>query len=458
MRKLVMLSLMTVLILTGCNLSSDEGPATLQPRLQLTEEPLPTLGYSTLAPQAGGTPVSTPIAQVSNAQLYTLLNQVTANSLLNTIQTLQNFHTRHVNSSSSATQGVGAASSWLYGEFLKIQDGSRGNFQAFQHPFTAYHNGAQTTQNNIVGIINGVLPNTPAIVIGAHYDSRTDDLNDATSFAPGADDNGSGVAAVLEIARVMSQLRPRTTMIFVLFSAEEVNRQGSKAFVRDYIQFYNIPVRVMINVDTVGSVNDSRGNVNDRELRIFSQGPDESRSRDMARMIDFMIENYSTDLKLVFVEDIDREGRFGDHFSFNEVGIPAVRIIEALEDTPHREGRDTIEYVEPEYLRKSTRTLATMILALSDGMPHPTEIVLRDMGNGESRLIWQPVEGATGYIVALRLPGQNTFERQFPSPASETAYDCTCFSSFSGIAIGALNENGIIGPLSPEVKPPRQGG
>src|SRR5690606_11302120 len=128
------------------------------------------------------------------------------------------------------------------------------------------------------------------------YDSRTDDLNDSTAFAPGADDNGSGVAAVLEIARVMSQLRPRTTMIFVLFSAEEVNRQGSKAFVRDYIQFYNIPVRVMINVDTVGSVNDPRGNVNDRELRIFSQGPDESPSRDMARMIDFMIENYSTDL------------------------------------------------------------------------------------------------------------------------------------------------------------------
>lgn len=455
MHKIFLLSLMTALILTGCNLGSDDSPATLQPRTQFTEVPLPTLGYSTLAPQMGGSPAATPIAQVSNAQLYTLLNQVTANSLLDTIQTLQNFHTRHVNSSSSATQGVGAAANWLYSEFLNIQDNSRGNFQAFQHPFKSYYNGIETSQNNIVGIVNGVLPNTPAIVIGAHYDSRTDDLTDSTAFAPGADDNGSGVAAVLEIARVMSQLRPRTTMIFVLFSAEEVNRQGSKAFVRDYIQFYNIPVRVMINVDTVGSVNDPRGNINDRELRIFSQGPDESPSRDMARMIDFMIENYSTDLKLVFVENIDREGRYGDHFSFNEVGIPAVRIIEALEDTPHREGRDTIEFVEPEYLRKSTRTLATMILALSDGMPPPAEIVVRDMGNGEARLIWQPVDGATGYIVALRSPGENTFSQQFTSPPGETAYDCECFMRFSGIAIGALNENGIIGPLSPEVKPPK---
>src|SRR5690606_16418262 len=163
-------------------------------------------------------------------------------------------------------------------------------------------------------------------------------------------------------------------------------------FVRDYIQLHNIPVRVMINVDTIGSVNDPRGNINDRELRIFSQGPDESPSRDMARMIDFMTDNYSTDLKLVFVEDQDRVGRFGDHFSFNDAGIPSIRIIEALEDTPNREGRDTIEHVEPEYLRKSTRTLATMMLALSDGMPHPSQVVVRDLGEGTLRVIWEPVE------------------------------------------------------------------
>lgn len=456
MRKFTLLSLLFVLLLSGCNLGTpDDGPATIQPRIQSTDVPLPTLGYSTLAPQTGGSPVATPIGQVSNAQLYTLLNQVTANSLLNTIQTLQNFTTRHVNSTQgSATTGIGAAANFLYSEFLKVQDASRGNFQAFLHPFTATYNGVVSNQNNIVGVINGTLPNTPAIVVGAHYDSRTDDLNDATSFAPGADDNGSGVAAVLELARVMSQIRPRATMIFVLFSAEEVNRQGSKAFVRDYIQYYQIPVRVMINVDTVGSVDDRFGNVNDRELRVFSQGPDTSPSRDMARMIDFMTDNYSVDLKLQFVEEIDREGRFGDHFSFNEVGIPAVRIIEALEDTPHREGRDTIEYVEPEYLRKSVRTLATMILALSDGMPAPTEVVIRDTGNGVLRLVWQPVEGATGYLVALRRPGENTFEQQMNSSPGETAWDCDCFARFSGIAVAALNENGLMGPLSTEVTVP----
>lgn len=457
MRKLGYLSLLLALVLTGCNLGTDNAPATLQPRPQFTDAPLPTLGYSTLEPGVGGTPAPTLPAQINNAQLYTLLNQVTAASLYNTVNTLQNFRTRHVNSTqSSPTEGIGAAATWLENEFLKIQESSRGNFQTFTHPFTAFYNGQRTQQRNIVGIINGTLPNTPAIVIGAHYDSRTDDLNDATGFAPGADDNGSGTAAVLEIARIMSQLRPRATMIFVLFAAEEVNIQGSKAFVRDYIQAYNINVRVMINVDTVGSINDPRGNINDRELRVFSQGPDTSASRDMARMIDFMTDNYSVDLKLVFVEDQDRVGRYGDHFAFNDVGIPAVRIIEALEDTPHREGRDTIEYIEPEYLRKSVRTLATIMLALSDGMPAPSGVTIRDMGNGQLRLLWEPVDGATGYLVALRAPGQVTFENQFSSPPGATVWDCDCFAPYSTIAVAALNENGLMGPLSDPVAIPRR--
>ncbi len=459
MKRLLLLSLLLVTALAGCNLgmSDDAGPATIQPRPQITDQPLPTLGYSTQIPQTGGTPAPTPISQISGAQLYTLLNQVTANSLFNTITTLQNFKTRHVNSTqSSATEGIGAAANWLYGEFLKIQDQSRGNFQAFTHPFKATYNGQTTDQRNIVGIINGTLPNTPAIVIGAHYDSRTDDLTDATGVAPGADDNGSGVAAVLEMARVLSQLRPRSTIILVLFSAEEVNRQGSTAFVRDYIKFYNIPVRVMINIDTVGSTNDRFGNVNDHELRIFSAGPDTSPSRDMARMIDFITDNHSTDLKLIFVEDIDREGRFGDHFSFSEAGIPAVRIIEALEDHTNREGRDWVQYIEPDYLRKSVRTLTTMVLALADGLPYPQTIVVRDMGDGMRRLVWEQVEGATGYIVALRRVGDVTFEQQFSAGTGTTAFDCDCFTSdrFRGISVAAINENGIMGPLSPEVVVP----
>lgn len=458
MLKAIACCVVLLVLLSGCNLTTDDAPPTLMPQPRITDAPIPTLGYSTPVPGQESTATSDAVNTAPvGAQLYTLLNQVNAERLYNNIGRLQGFTTRHVNSTqTSDTQGVGAASRWLYNEFLAIQDESKGNFQAFTHPFTANYNGVQSTQQNIVGIINGTLPNTPAIVIGAHYDSRTDDLTDANAFAPGADDNGSGTAAVLEMARILSKIRPRATLIFVLFAAEEVNRQGSRAFVQDYIVGYNISVKVMINLDTIGSNNAPNGTINDRELRIFSAPPADSQSRNMARMIDFIVDNYSTDLKLIFVEEIDREGRFGDHFSFHEVGIPAIRIIEALEDTPRREGRDTIEYVEPEYLRKSTRTIITIILALSDGMPAPTNVVIRDMGDNIRRIVWEPVPGATGYIVALRLPGQPTFERQFPAAPDTTAFDCDCFiaSNYQSIAVAALNENGIMGPLSAEIRVP----
>jgi len=445
-------------LLSGCNLTTDDTPPTLMPQPRITDEALPTLGYSTPVPGQDATATSDTVNTAPvGTQLYTLLNQVNADRMYNNIATLQGFTTRHINSTqTSDTQGIGAAARWIYGEFLKIQDDSKGNFQTFTHPFTGNYNGVQSQQQNIVGIINGTLPDTPAIVIGAHYDSRTDDLTLSSAFAPGADDNGSGVAAVLEMARTLKNIRPRATLIFVLFSGEEVGRQGSQAFVKDYIIGYNIPVKVMINIDTVGSSNSPTGEINDREIRIFSAPPEESQSRNMARMLDFIVDNYSTDLKLIFVEEIDREGRYGDHFSFHDVGIPAVRIIEALEDTPHREGRDTLEYVEPEYLRKSTRTLITMVLALSDGMPAPTNVVIRVMDNNIRRIVWEPVAGATGYIVALRLPGQATFERQFPAAADTTAFDCDCFikSNYQSIAVAALNENGIMGPLSQEVRIP----
>ncbi len=458
MRKFIVCCFILMVVLSGCNLTTNDAPPTLMPQARITDAPLPTLGYSTPIPGQEATATSDVVNTAPvGAQLYTLLNQVSADRMYNNIATLQGFYTRHVNSTqTSETEGIGAASRWLYNEFLQIQEESKGNFQTFTHPFTATYNGIQSSQQNIVGIINGVLPNTPAIVIGAHYDSRTDDLTQSTTFAPGADDNGSGVAAVLEMARTLSKIRPRATVIFVLFAAEEENRQGSRAFVKDYIVGYNISVKVMINIDTVGSNNSPTGVINDREIRIFSAPPEESQSRNIARMLDFIVDNYSTDLKLIFVEEIDREGRYGDHFSFHEIGIPAVRIIEALEDTPRREGRDTLEYVEPEYLRKSTRTLITMVLALTDGMPPPTNVVIRQMDSNVRRIVWEPVPGATGYIVALRKTGQVTFESQFPAASDTTAFDCDCFTSnnYQSIAVAALNENGIMGPLSEEIRIP----
>jgi hypothetical protein len=377
--------------------------------------------------------------------------------MMNHVAILQGFTSRHINSpQDSDTTGIGAAYRYLYREFEKIREESNNNFVVFPHQFRAGALGRTTTQYNIVGIINGSEPNTGVIVVGGHYDS-TDMFNqeNAPNWAPGADDNGSGVAAIIEMARILSKQTPRRTLVFVLFSAEEHDRQGSRAFVRDYIQAMNIPVEVMINIDTIGSNNDRFGNVNDTQIRLFAN-PGNANSLHYGRMINFIADNHASDLEIVVNQQIDREGRFGDHFSFDEVGIAAVRFIESLEDTNFREGTDTIQYIEPDYLRRATRTIMTVVVALADGPRPPSELAIRDLGNGIRRLVWTPIDGARGYMLAARRPGQTTYAHYFPVPQGENALDCECFvaASFEAMAIAAVNEDGIMGPLSLEYRVP----
>jgi hypothetical protein len=448
------------LVALACNLgaSSTSGPATLESRLNVTEQAPPTLGYATQSPQQeGAAPTPTISGRPYGARMYNLLNQVDENRLMNHVYMLEGFVSRYVGSSNTpgSTSGIGAAADYIYREFEKIQSSTpNNNFAVGEHWFTAYHDNTQSRQRNIVATLNGTQPGTGVIVIGAHYDSIDwNDRANSANWAPGADDNGSGVAAVIEIARILSQNRPRSTMIFIAFSAEEVGNQGSNAFVKDYIQAYDIPVSVMINVDTIGSVEDGRGNVNDHQIRLYSAPPDDSASRKMARMIDFIASNHTTDLEVVVLDAIDREGRFGDHFAFHEKGYAAVRFIEAHEDSRYREGLDTSDKVEPYYLARSTRTILTVMMALSDGLYPPKNITLRDVGNGTRRLVWEPVEGATGYVVALRRPGDMTFEQVFPAPgADRTAWEWDGFNpaNYAALAVAAINEDGIMGPLSTE--------
>ncbi len=462
LRSLLSMIAFVALVGVACNLSSSTPPATLAPEARQTDVPLPTLGYSTPSTNDQGTNAPVPTAAPpTGAYLYNMLNQVEAARLMNHIYALEGSYTRHVNSLSSETQGINAAYRYISSQFQAVQEQSRGNFVTFPHPFRSYTNFGGEVQealvHNVVGVINGTQPNTPAIVIGAHYDSRTDDLSDATGYAPGADDNGSGVAALIEMARILSQVQPRATMIFVAFAAEEVNRQGSSAFVRDYLDAFGIEVKVMINLDTIGSVNDSLGKINDSQLRLFSAGPDDdSPSRQMARMIDFIGDNHQTDLEIVYLSEVDREGRYGDHMSFSEKGIPAVRFIEALEDNVNREGRDTSDKVEPHYLRKSTRTVLTVVMALSDGLDAPQNPVVREMPGGTRRVAWEPVDGATGYVVALRRAGETTFEQLFYADAGATRYECDCFTSalYESFAVAAINTESLMGPLSREVRLP----
>lgn len=445
-------------IMMACNLSSSDEPLTIiTPRSNATPEQSSPLGYNTPPPPDDANTVSTSNTQIE-VDLFNIGTEVDENRMMRDIQTLVGFHTRHVNSSqTNANRGIGAARQYLLQELTAVQNANPQYFTVTTQPFTANFNGIASAQNNVIGILQGTEPGAGTIIIGAHYDSRTDDLNDAEGYAPAADDNGSGVAAILELARIMGGRPQRATVVFALFSAEEVDRQGSRAFVNQFIIPNNIDVVAMLNLDTIGSHDAPNGTINDRQLRLFSDDDDSNTSlaRHLARTIYFLSENHPGSLSIDFRASADRQGRYGDHFSFTEADYPAVRFIEALEDTPNREGRDTLDGVEPEYLGKSTRTILTLLMSLAGGVQPPNNMSLREassVGNDGSRqynFVWNSVVGASRYVVALRRPGSATYTTQFVVDANESGA-WHRWGEFEAVAVASVDENGLIGRLSQE--------
>ena len=258
------------------------------------------------------------------------------------------------------------------------------------------------------------------------------------------------MAALLEIARILSPAQYRATIMFVLFSAEEFNRQGSIPFAV-WVRDKDIDVIGMINVDTIGNVYDFNGNRNDRQLRSFPPGPTTLRCRASwpvkpTSWVTITILN----LDLRVQDEIDRENRYGDHFSFSELGYPAIRLINAYEGKRNADPTDTIEFIEPEYLRRATQSILAIIMSLADGPRPPSNIVLRARDDGKQELVWEPVEDATSYIVALR-PRDSLIYQQFSFDETKLAWDG--FTDYAAIAIAAKDDRGLIGPLSHEIIP-----
>lgn len=465
MRRLFWVVVWFSLVSLACSLSSSEEPPIIVSPPKETSTPQPPLGYATPLPGTveGGVNSEQQQQQI-DVQMFNLLNQVEADRLVMHVQSLVNVQTRHVNSSQTdMNQGIGAARSYISGQFEQIQSRSNGTFRTFEQPFNLTYNGVNTVQHNVVGYIQGTDTGAGVIIVGAHYDSRTYDLRDASAYAPGAVDNGSGVAAVIELARILSQNPLRASVMFVLFSAEEVGQSGqggvgSQAFVNDYLLGNGMmPDQIigMINLDTIGNWDGPNGEKNDADIRLFSSPPNDSPARQLARSINFIAYNYNLDLNVILQDQIDREGRFGDHNSFDNAGYAAVRLIEAVEDTSSREGDDIFEGLEPAYLENATRTVLGIIAALSSGPQPPQNIVLRDNGDGTSSLVWEPTFEADRYIVGLRRPNSMIFNQHFTVTDNFTAgWANTNWQQYEAVAIAAVDSRGYIGRFSVEYKIP----
>jgi hypothetical protein len=321
----------------------------------------------------GEIPPQSPNASIG---LSLLLDQVDETRLMAHIAALQSVGTRHVNSSyTDPNRGIGAAYSYILTEFQAISRESDGNFAVWTDYFNLDAFGHQSTARNVVGVIGDTDYGSGTIIIGAHYDSRCSKLDDHLAAAPGADDNASGVAALLELARILSAHPHRVRIILVAFSAEEVwttnshgelRGTGSTAFVREFVQANHVNVKAMINLDMIGSSGPD-GQRHDHEIRLFSAGPADSVSRQLAWEIYNLGTVYVPEMHIMIQENGDRDGRYGDHLSLSDAGYPAVRFIEPVEDQDHQHNDgDTIDHIEPGYLTEVTRCLLAIITVMAD--------------------------------------------------------------------------------------------
>ena len=439
-----------LIVALACNLSSDSRPPTIAPRA--TNTPPPTLGYATLSPdELPPQATSMPQQPQLDTALLNLMNEVQMESLARHVNTMQGFYTRHVNSPSSATSGVGAAKDYILGQFNEIRDNSyQQSFVVFTHEFTVEWGGIQSTGVNVVGYLAGTEPGGITL-IGSHYDSiAAPDYEDGNAYAPGANDNASGVAGLIEMARILSKTPHRRTIMFVAFAAEEVQRQGSIAFINDYLRPNNIDVDYMLNMDIIGSSTDANGATNPNEIRLFSAEPNDSDSRELARMLNLIVSRLVPDMSVILEPVSDRAGRYGDHMSFSDSGIAAVRFIEALENPGlHHTPQDVWDRINPGYMTRATQTILACVTALADGPLPPANVVLRNNDNGSRTLVWDISPQAIGYLVALRAPGSISFNEYFPTGTNNSG-EWGKFTPiyYEGVAVFAVDSNGLIGPVS----------
>ena len=387
-----------------------------------------------------------------DTQITELVSQVSADSLRAHINGLVSFGTRHTLSvpadatTQPAKRGLGAARQWILGKFNQYAKQSGGRLTATLDTWTLQLDGRRVDKpanmGNVMATLKGSDPTDDRIfIVQGHMDSRVTNVMNRESDAPGANDDGSGTAAVIELCRVMSKASFPATVIFVTLTGEEQGLLGAEHLSERAVkEKWN--VEAVLNNDIMGSNNSSDTRIIDNtRLRVFSEGlpgnllkdttgrigqirqfgnENDGKARTLARYLKEVGERYVENLEVVLVYRNDRYLRGGDHTPYVQRGFAAVRLTEMNENYEHQHQdlrtQDGIEYgdyakfMDFDYLRKNTAVnLATLAnLAKSPTVPQQVTIDVRNLTNSTA-LYWQAPKAAgvasnkvKGYYVLMR--------------------------------------------------------
>ena len=383
-----------------------------------------------------GSAVSQKPREKPDPEIAKMVKEVSAKNIEATIRKLVSFGTRStLSDQNDPKRGIGAARDWIYGEFQKISSDC-GNCltvekQSFLQP-KANRVPEPTTLTNVVATLKGTTDPDRVYVISGHYDTMCSSPTNGTCDAPGANDDGSGTAAVIELARVMSKGKFDATIVFMTVAGEEQGLLGSTYFAQQAVE-KKMNIEGMLDDDIVGGVTSQKDSPNRNKVRVFSEGvptneteqqarirrsvggENDSPSRELARFIKERSDRYLKNFKVWMIYRRDRYLRGGDHIPFLERGYTAVRFTEADEDFTHQHQNvrtengvfygATPEYVDFEYTANVARVnlIALASLASAPAKPKKVGIVTSRLTN-DTELKWDANTDAdlAGYEIVWR--------------------------------------------------------
>ena len=383
-----------------------------------------------------------------DSSITKMLSQVSKDSLESYVRKMVSFGTRNtLSTQTNPTRGIGAARNWVLQKFNEFSKQSNGRLSAKIDTTTLRPDGRRIDTTVLLGNVVATLKGDPAddriFIISGHLDNMRTNVMDRTGDAPGANDDASGVAALMECARIMSREKFSATIMFVAFSGEEQGLLGAN-FMSEKARANNWNIEGVLNNDIMGSNNSSEtGIINNTRIRVFSEAfsiadtgrqaltirslglENDGKARQLARYIKEVGERYVYNLEVVLIYRNDRFLRGGDHTPFVARGYAAVRFTEMNENYYHQhqdvrmengiQYGDLPEFMDFEYLRKNTcMNLANLAnLAKSPSMPTEVRIDTRRLTNYTS-LSWKPGKAGKpkGYYVLMRETSQPVWQKK----------------------------------------------
>jgi hypothetical protein len=394
-------------------------------------------GAALLAPVVTAQATETGSAAQLNLESVGMLHNIAASVRPQRIEQdvlqLVGFGTRHtLSETESATRGIGAARRWIEAEFQHTSAACGGCLKVFSQAEVVEGRRIPdpTEVVNVLAIQPGTSDANRYVVMSGDIDSRVSDPLDHRSDSPGANDNASGLAGVLEAARILSRYRFPGSIIYVGLSGEEQGLYGGQIMAQAAREA-GWQIQAVLNNDMIGNIEGINGVIDNSTARVFSEGTRvletteearlrrftggevDSASRNLARYIDRLADLFIPNLDVMMIYRLDRFGRGGHHRPFNDAGFAAVRIMETNENyrRQHQDVRvedgiaygDVIEGVDFNYAAKLTALNAVSLAAMAAAPGPPTDVSIEGAVQPHTTLKWQKVAGAVSYKAHWRL-------------------------------------------------------